>query len=190
MSVNVKQGKKAIAVAAMAVVSAAIAATLIQLDPPVVVSTSDPANNAFKAKMGWISYKSDPTVAQYDVKAQLLVYADGPAGAQNIYDRPFDRQRRHMDADRQSPATVATPSSDDREPERAFSLSPTTSPTSMSRRSACVNAGKGADALLTWTSSDCGGSVAAENQHQPVPLTGPEPALHVPVVRHARSTAA
>ena len=57
MSVNVKQGKKAIAVAAMAVVSAAIAATLIHLDPPVVVSTSDPANNAFKAKMGWISYK-------------------------------------------------------------------------------------------------------------------------------------
>ena len=43
-----------------------------------------------------------------------------------------------------------------------------------------VNAGKGADALLTWTSSDCGGSVVQKINANL--LTGPA-ALHVPVVR-------
>jgi len=80
-----KHHKVAVAIAAAAVSVAAIAATLIQLDAPVVVSTTDAAHNAFKAKMAWIAYKSDAAQASYDVKAQLLVYADGPAGKQNIF---------------------------------------------------------------------------------------------------------
>ena len=85
MKLNLKHNKVAVAMAVAVVSAAAIAGTLIQLTDPVVVSTADPANNAFKAKMGWIAYKSDAAQAQYDVKAQLLVYADGPAGKQNIY---------------------------------------------------------------------------------------------------------
>ena len=80
-----RRRRLALAAGGMVVATAAVAGTLIQLDEPLVVSTTDPANNAFKAKMGWISYMSDPAQTQYDVKAQVLVYADGPAGAQNIY---------------------------------------------------------------------------------------------------------
>ena len=168
MSVHVKQGKTAIAVAAMAVVSAAIAATLIQLDPPVVVSTSDPANNAFKAKMGWISYKSDPTVAQYDVKAQLLVYADGPAGAQNIYvarsiDNGATWSQQAVTSNGGTPLTIGT---------STFSVT-NNKPNIYVAPIGVVNAGKGADALLTWTSSDCGGSVVQKINTNL--LTGPQP---------------
>jgi len=85
MKLHLKHGKKAVAIIVVAVSAVAIAASLIRLDAPVVVSAADPAHNAFKAKMGWISYKSDAGQTQYNVKAQLLVYADGPAGAQNIY---------------------------------------------------------------------------------------------------------
>lgn len=46
------------ALTAVAVAAAAVAGTLIQLSTPVVVSQSDAANNAYKAKMGWIAYKS------------------------------------------------------------------------------------------------------------------------------------
>jgi hypothetical protein len=168
MRVHVKQGKTAIAVAAMAVVSAAIAATLIQLDPPVVVSTSDPANNAFKAKMGWISYKSDPTVAQYDVKAQLLVYADGPAGAQNIYvarsiDNGATWSQQAVTSNGGTPLTIGT---------STFSIT-NNKPNIYVAPIGVVNAGKGADALLTWTSSDCGGSVVQKINANL--LTGPQP---------------
>ena len=85
MKLNLKQGKVAVAITVVAVSVAAIAGTLMQFDPPVVVSTVDTANNAFKAKMGWIAYKSDAGQTQYDVKAQILVYGDGPEGKQNIY---------------------------------------------------------------------------------------------------------
>ena len=185
MRVHVKQGKTAIAVAAMAVVSAAIAATLIQLDPPVVVSTSDPANNAFKAKMGWISYKSDPTVAQYDVKAQLLVYADGPAGAQNIWSpvrlTTAPHGRRQAVTNNGGNAIVTT-----REPARFRCHQQQAQ--HLCRADRRLNAGKGANALLTWTSSDCGGSVVQKINTN---LSDRDPALHVPVVRAlARWTAA
>ncbi len=55
MKLNLKPSKKALALSGAVVATSAIAATLMLLDPPVVVSTSDAANNAFKAKMGWIS---------------------------------------------------------------------------------------------------------------------------------------
>lgn len=79
------QKKHVGALTAVAVAAAAVAGTLIQLSAPVVVSQSDAAHNAYKAKMGWIAYKSSLAASGYDVRAQLLVYADGPAGKQNIY---------------------------------------------------------------------------------------------------------
>ena len=138
MKLSGKQGRTAIAVTAMVVVSAVIAGTLIQLDPPVMVSTSDPANNAFKAKMGWISYKSAPTVAQYDVKAQLLVYADGPAGAQNIWiarsiDNGATWSQTRVTNNGGNAINVTDPVTLVTEPF----VSPTTSPTSSCRPSAC-----------------------------------------------------
>ena len=173
MSVNVKQGKKAIAVAAMAVVSAAIAATLIQLDPPVMVSTSDPANNAFKAKMGWISYKSAPTVAQYDVKAQLLVYADGPAGAQNIWiarstDNGATWAQTRVTNNGGNAISVTDPVTLVTEPFVVTNNKPNIFVPPIG----VLNAGKGANALLTWTSSDCEGSAAQKINTNLVPLTG------------------
>src|SRR5690606_3955894 len=67
------------------VATAAYAATFfIQLDEPVVVSQTS-GDNAFKGKMGLIAYKSDPALAQYDVRAQILVYADGPVGERDIW---------------------------------------------------------------------------------------------------------
>lgn len=74
------------AMTAIAVATAAVAGSLIALTEPMVVSKAAPANNAFKAKMGWISYMNGSNgQTAYDVKAQILVYADGPAGAQDIY---------------------------------------------------------------------------------------------------------
>jgi MYXO-CTERM domain-containing protein len=173
MRVNVKQGKTAIALAAMAVVSAAIAATLFQLDPPVVISTSDVANHAYKAKMGWISYKSDPTVPQYDVKAQLLVYADGPAGAQNIWiarstDNGVTWTETKVTNNGGTTINVTDPVTTVTE---AFTVT-NNKPNIFVPPIGVLNAGKGADALLTWTSSDCEGSAAQKINTNLVPLTG------------------
>ena len=85
MKLKLKLGRKAIALTGVAVATAAIAATVFQFDPSITVTTTDPANNAYKAKMGWISYKSATTQPEYDVKAQIMVYADGMPGKQNIY---------------------------------------------------------------------------------------------------------
>ncbi|MDO9164719.1 MAG: choice-of-anchor O protein [Rhodoferax sp.] len=173
MKLELKHGKAAIALTAVAVATAAIAATLIQLDAPVVVSTSDAANNAYKAKMGWISYKSDPAVPQYDVKAQLLVYADGPAGAQNIWiARSIDNGATWTQTKVTNnggnaisvtdPVTTAT---------EAFTVT-NNKPNIFVPPIGVLNAGKGADALLTWTSSDCEGVATQKINTNLVPLTG------------------
>lgn len=153
----------------MAVAGAAYAATLyIKLDPPVVVSTDDTANNAFKAKMGWISYKSDPTQTQYDVKAQVLVYADGAAGAQNIWiarsvDNGATWTQQRITTNGGNPLTIGS---------STFAIT-NNKPNIYVAPIGVVSSGKGADALLTWTSSDCGGSVA--QQINTNLLTGPQP---------------
>ena len=137
----------------MAVAGAAYAATYyIKLDPPVVVSTQDPANNAFKAKMGWISYKSDPAQAQYDVKAQVLVYADGPAGAQNIWiarstDNGATWAQQKITTNGGNPLTIGA----------SNFIVTNNKPNIYVAPIGVVSSGKGADALVTWTSSDCGG---------------------------------
>jgi len=158
----------------IAVAGAAYAATLyIKLDPPVVVSKLDTDNNAYKAKMGWISYKSDPTVPQYDVKAQLLVYADGAAGKQNIWiARSIDNGATWTETKVTNnggnvisvtdPVTLVTESFDVTNNKPNIFVPPI----------GVLNAGKGADALLTWTSSDCEGSAAQKINTNLVPLTG------------------
>lgn len=163
MKLQLKHGKVAIAITAVAVATAAIAATLIQLDPPVVVSDAtatppgDPANNAYKAKMGWISYKSSTAAAQYDVKAQIMVYADGAPGAQNIWvARSTDNgatwtQQQITTSGGVStglitdPVTMGTGTFTINHNKPNIYVAPV----------GVLNSSKGADALLTWTSSDC-----------------------------------
>ncbi|MDO8250563.1 MAG: choice-of-anchor O protein [Rhodoferax sp.] len=167
MKLKLMIGKAGIALTAVAVATAAIAATLIQLDAPVVVSTDDLANNAYKAKMGWMSYKSDTAVAQYDVKAQLLVYADGPAGAQNIWvarstDNGATWAQQNVTNNGGMPLTIGA---------STFQIT-NNKPNIYVAPIGVLNAGKGADALLTWTSSDCEGNAAQKINTNLVPLTG------------------
>lgn len=151
------------------VATVAYAATLyIKLDAPVVVSTDDPANNAFKAKMGWISYKSDPGQAQYDVKAQLLVYADGPAGAQNIWiarstDNGATWTQQNITGNGGDPLVLGA---------NNFSIT-NNKPNIYVAPVGVVNANVGADALVTWTSSDCQGSAMQQVNNNL--NTGPQP---------------
>jgi hypothetical protein len=173
MKPDLKPRKIALALSLAAVVTAAIAATLIQLDAPVVVSTSDPANNAYKAKMGWISYKSDPAVPQYDVKAQLLVYADGPAGAQNIWiarstDNGATWTQTKVTNNGGTSISVTDP---DTSATESFTVT-NNKPNIFVPPIGVLNAGKGANALLTWTSSDCEGLPTQKINTNLVPLTG------------------
>jgi hypothetical protein len=173
MQWKLSRSKGTLAIVATAAASAAIAATLIQLDPPVVVSTDDPAHNAYKAKMGWISYKSDPTAAQYDVKAQLLVYADGPTGAQNIWiarstDNGATWAQTQVTSNGGVNFNVTDPGTGVTE---AFKVNHN-KPNIFVPPIGVLNAGKGANVLLTWTSSDCEGSAAQKINLNLVPLTG------------------
>lgn len=151
------------------VATAAYAATLyVKLDPPVVVSTQDPANNAFKAKLGLIAYKSDPALAQYDVRAQIIVYADGPAGAQDIWvarstDQGATWSEQRITASGGDPLTIGS---------STFSVTHN-KPNLYVAPIGVLNGGVGADALLTWTSSDCEGSPA--QRINPNLDTGPQP---------------
>lgn len=163
----------AIALGAAGVVTAALAGALIQFDAPAVVSTQDPAHNAFKAKMGWLSYKSDPAVPQYDVKAQLLVYADGPAGAQNIWvarsiDNGATWTQTRLTSNGGTAISVKDPAS---AVPQAFTVTHN-KPNLYVPPIGVLNAGKGANALLTWTSSDCAGNAAQKINANLVPLTG------------------
>jgi len=177
MKLNQKHGKVAFALTTVAVATAVIAGTLIQLDPPVVVSTDDALNNAFKAKMGWISYKSDPTQLQYDVKAQLLVYADGPAGKQNIWiARSVDngatwaQQQLTTNGGNALTGPAAAFLATNNKPNiyvAPIGVMTPINPLDLTKGY------KGANALLTWTSSDCEGSeVQKINTNL---LTGPQP---------------
>lgn len=122
----------------------------LQLDAPVVVSTTDIANNAYKAKMGWISYKTDPALPQYDVKAQIMVYADGVAGGQNIYvARSIDNGATWTEQ------KVTTNGGTALTGAAAAYLATNNKPNIYVAPVGVINAGKGADALLTWTSTDC-----------------------------------
>jgi len=167
MKLKLMIGKAGIALTAVTVAAAAIAATLIQFDAPVVVSTDDLSNNAYKAKMGWMSYKSDTAVAQYDVKAQLLVYADGPAGAQNIWvarstDNGATWAQQNVTNNGGMPLTIG---------DSTFQIT-NNKPNIYVAPIGVLNAGTGADALLTWTSSDCQGHAAQKVNTNLVPLTG------------------
>lgn len=150
----------------MAVAGAASAAALyiMQLDAPVVVSTKDPANNAYKAKMGWISYKSDPTQTQYDVKAQILVYADGRAGAQDIWvarsvdnGATWSEQKITQNGGLPLENGLINPDTD-----TVFNITNNKPNIYVAPIGVIgsVNAGAGADALITFTSSDCDDSAA------------------------------
>ena len=168
---NFKLKPMTVAVSLALVTTLAYAATLyIKLDAPVVVSTDDPANNAFKAKMGWISYMNDTATGKtaYDVKAQILVYADGPAGAQNIWiarstDNGVTWAQQKITDNGGTPLTIDT---------STFSVT-NNKPNIYVAPVGLVLAGKGADALLTWTSSDCEG-VATQKINTNL-LTGPQP---------------
>ena len=171
MKLNQKHGKVAFVLTAVAVATAVIAGTLIQLDPPVVVSTDDTANNAFKAKMGWISYKSDPEQAQYDVKAQLLVYADGPAGKQDIWiARSVDNGATWVQQKVTKNGGAALTGN-----ATGF-FATNNKPNIYVAPTGMMNAGKGANALMTWTSTDCGSASESQRINGNL-LTGPQPFL-------------
>ena len=163
-----KRKHLAIVAGVAAVSGLAYAASLyIKLDPPVVVSTDDAANNAYKAKMGWIAYKSDPAQAQYDVRAQLLVYADGPTDARNIWiarstDNGATWTQQKITTSGGAPLTIG---------ESTFTVTHN-KPNIYVAPIGVVNGGKGANALVTFTSSDCEGSAAQKINNNLIPLTG------------------
>ncbi len=174
---KLKHNKVAVAIAAAAVSAAAIAATLVQLDAPVEVSTANAANNAFKAKMGWIAYKSDAAQAQYDVKAQLLVYADGPAGAQNIYvarstNNGASWTEQAITSKGGSSLTIGGSNFSVTHNKPNIYVAPTgvQSPIDPADPSKGF---KGANALITYTSSDC--EASAVQKVNPHLLTGVQP---------------
>jgi hypothetical protein len=142
---------------ALVATAAYAAAFYIKLDTPLVVSTDDPANNAFKAKMGWISYKSDVAQPQFDVKAQVLVYADGAAGKQNIWiarstDNGATWVQQQITTNGGNPLTIT-----DGALTETFDIT-NNKPNIYVAPVGMILAGKGADALVSWTSSDCEGS--------------------------------
>lgn len=162
------QRKHVFAMTAIAVATAALAGTLIQLTEPVVVSKAAPANNAFKAKMGWISYMNGSSgQTAYDVKAQILVYADGPAGAQDIWvarstDNGATWNEQNITNNGGLPLENAL----------AFNIT-NNKPNIYVAPVGVLNAGKGANALITFTSSDCDTSSAQKVNTNL--LTGPQP---------------
>ena len=151
----------------------------MQLDVPVVISKTDVANNAYKAKMGWISYKTDPALPQYDVKAQIMVYADGAAGGQNIYvARSTDNGATWTEQKvTTSGTTIARLVTDPVTSTTGNFTINHNKPNIYVAPIGVINAGKGADALLTWTSSDCSdtGNVAGD-------LAGPVTAQRINTV--------
>lgn len=175
MKRSFKSPKTAVAMGVAVVATAALAATLIQLAAPVTVTTTDAANNAYKAKMGWISYKTDTDSgkAKYDVQAQLMVYAEGPAGAQDIWvarsvDNGATWTQTKVTTNGGTAITVTDP---DTTAVEAFTITHN-KPNIFVPPIGVINAGKGANALLTWTSSDCEGSAAQKINTNLVPLTG------------------
>lgn len=159
---------------AIAVTTAAVAGTLVQLTAPVVVSQTS-GSNAFKAKMGWISYMNgNAGQTAYDVKAQLLVYADGPAGAQDIW------VARSTDDGATWSETNLTANGDD-PLENGLTIPGTSTVFKITSNKPNIyvapvgelNAGKGANALITFTSSDCDTSGAQKVNTNL--LTGPQP---------------
>lgn len=159
--------KQFLALTAIALATAAVAGTLIQLAPPVVVSSTS-GSNAFKAKMGWISYMNgNAGQTAYDVKAQLLVYADGPAGAQDIWvARSTDNGATWTETN------LTANGGDPLENGLAFHIT-NNKPNIFVAPIGVLNGGKGANALITFTSSDCD-----DNSGQKVNnnlLTGPQP---------------
>ena len=155
MRFKLKASQAAFALAAGTVATVAIAATFITLATPVVVSTDDTANNAFKAKMGWISYMNGPAAGKtvYDIKAQLLVYADGPAGKQNIWvarstDNGTSWAQTKVTTNGGTPLTIGAESFFITHNKPNIYVAPI-------GVLDVANTGKGADALLTWTSTDC-----------------------------------
>lgn len=177
MGLTFTSRKAVIGLAAAAVATAAVAATLIQLDTPVVVSTDDAANNAYKAKMGWISYKTDtdPAKTKYDVQAQIMVYADGPAGAQNIWvARSVDNgatwaQKKITTTGGSSTGVITDPVS---AKTGTFTITHN-KPNIYVAPVGVLVGGKGANALITWTASDCTGTSGTQRINENlIPLTG------------------
>jgi len=159
------------ALTAVAVAAAAVAGTLIQLSAPVVVSQSDAANNAYKAKMGWIAYKSSLAAPGYDVKAQLLVYADGPANAQDIYvarstDNGLTWTEQKITNSGGATLTIGSDTFTVTHNKPNIFVAPLGVIGS-------AHANAGADALITYTSSDCENSPA--QKVNPNLDSGPQP---------------
>ena len=176
MKSSLKLNKKAIAIAVAVVATGAIAATLMRLDPSVVVSTSDPGNSAFKAKMGWISYKTDtdPSKTKYDVQAQIMVYADGAFDSQNIYvARSVDNGATWAQQPLTTSGGASTGLVTDPVSRQSGTFTMThNKPNIYVAPIGVLNAGKGANALITWTASDCQGSAAQRINNNLIPLTG------------------
>lgn len=162
------QKKQLGALTAVAVAAAAVAGTLVQLAAPVTVSTSDPAHNAYKAKMGWIAYMNGSSgQTAYDVKAQILVYADGPAGQQDIYvarstDNGATWSEQNLTHNGGLPLENAL----------AFHIT-NNKPNIYVAPIGVLASDKGANALITFTSSDCDDSDKQKVNHNL--LTGPQP---------------
>jgi hypothetical protein len=142
------------------VATAAYAATLfIQLDPPVVVSQTS-GDNAFKGKMGRIAYMNDTADGKprYDVQAQIIVYADGSADGRDIWvarsidgGATWDEQNITNSGGTEIPALI--------NPDTGLPFKVSANkPNLYVAPIGVLSGGKGADALLTWTGSDCGES--------------------------------
>jgi hypothetical protein len=142
------------------VATAAYAATfIIQLDPPVEVSqTSD--DNAFKGKLGRIAYMNDTAdgKTRYDVKAQIIVYADGPVGERDVWvARSVDGGATWAEQNITQSGGTEIPGLINPDTNLPFKVT-ANKPNLYVAPIGVLSGGKGADALLTWTGSDCGGS--------------------------------
>ena len=147
----------ALAASLALVATAAYAATyFIQLDEPLVVSQTS-GNHAFKAKMGLIAYMNDTAdgKTRYDVKAQIIVYADGSADGRDIWvARSIDGGATWEEQNITHSGGTEIPGLINPDTNLPFKVT-ANKPNLYAAPIGVLNGGKGADALLTWTSSDC-----------------------------------
>lgn len=149
-------------VAAMAVCSGAVAnAETLSLAPAVLVSTQTPDGfNAFKAKMVSQVYKSSSTLATYDVRATLMVYADNAIPSvpgQDIWiarsiDNGATWSHVRLTHNAGTPVVLTGPDN------VTYNLSTTNGKPNIfapATGEINVSSGPGANTLVTWTSSYC-----------------------------------
>jgi hypothetical protein len=125
-----------------------------------VVVSETSGDHAFKAKMGRIAYMNDTPdgKTRYDVQAQIIVYADGSVDGRDIWvARSTDDGATWTEQNITNSGGTEIPGLINPDTNLPFKVG-ANKPNLYLAPIGVLNGGKGADALLTWTSSDCEGS--------------------------------